>query len=58
VIEPQPVNRVLRQDLARGADGGLMEIRVADQRVEQDGAAVADVFAQAGGFLGLSSNGL
>ena len=58
VIEPQPIDRVFRQDLARGGDGGLIEIRVADERVEEDGAAVADILAQAAGFLGRECEGL
>ena len=52
MIEPQPVNRAFRQDLLRGFNRGLIEIRMADQRVEEDRPAIADVFAEARRLFG------
>ena len=50
MVEPEPIERAFRQNLLRRGERRLIEIRMADQRVENDGAAVAQILAQPGGF--------
>ena len=59
MIQSQPVHGALGQHVLRGLQRGLVEVRVAHQRVENDGPAVEQVGCAAVVFsAGVSANAL